>query len=71
MYQFAFSYPSHYDHECPEARLGKSSVTVARNLDALADVVDYKLRHQLDTHGRPARAEPGRQAGRRVGQELI
>ena len=70
MYQVAFSYPPHYDHECPEARLGKSSVSVARNLDALTDVVDHQLRHQLDAHGRPARAEVGRQAGRQASRRV-
>lgn len=41
----AFSYLSHDDHECPKAWLAQRSVNVTRNLDALANVVDYKLGH--------------------------
>lgn len=38
---------SQHDHESPKPRLAQIGIDIARDLDALADVVDENLRHEL------------------------
>ena len=54
-------YLSQNDHESPKPRLAQIGVDVARDLDALADVVDENLRHELRNRRSTRQATTGSQ----------